>query len=243
MVVGEKVLITCGENILVCYNVHDGTELWRTVIDHTEAMDEATREKARAEMAYLDGLEKQRGRWAMNVEKLCLMVKEAGGDMKAVLKRPNKKAHHYKLVAPDSDKAFAELLANAEIKELWTTLHKEQEEFDLSYTVSDHGAFWTKEIWARAEKAFDEYDVFFESRWEGWCTEAWPAPVYRWRVRLRGDRQQCRRRGQSGRRFDQVDDLGEVPRCDRARTRASGTRPVCRRALQMTRSSTKTSSS
>ena len=175
MVVGEKVLLTCGENILVCYNVHNGSELWRTIIDHTEKMDKATREKCRAEMAYLDGLEKQRGRWAMEVEKLCLMVKKAGGDMKAVLKAP-KKAHHHKLEAPDADPAFAGLLTNAELKDLWTRLHQEQERFNLSYTASDHGAFWTKEIWRRAEKAFDEYDIFFESRWEGWCTEAWPAP-------------------------------------------------------------------
>ena len=38
------------------------------------------------------------------------------------------------------------------------------------------GPLVAREIWARAEKAFKDYEVFFESRWEGWCTEAWPAP-------------------------------------------------------------------
>jgi hypothetical protein len=38
LVAGEKVFVTVDPNLLVCLNVHDGTSLWQTAIDHTAAM-------------------------------------------------------------------------------------------------------------------------------------------------------------------------------------------------------------
>ena len=49
IVVGEKVFITCEPNLLVCYSVHTGEELWRAAIDYTTKMTPEVAERARAE--------------------------------------------------------------------------------------------------------------------------------------------------------------------------------------------------
>jgi outer membrane protein assembly factor BamB len=173
IVAGEKVFVTCDPNLLVCYSVHDGKELWRTAIDHTSAMDPETREKARAEIKYFGELTVKRGRWSSECEALGLLVQEAGGDMKAIWKQSPK---HRTLIKPEATGEIAKLLEDVKIKALWERLYAEQEEFGLSYTNNDHGAIWTKEIWNRVKNANLLYDIWFDCRWEGYCTYSWPTP-------------------------------------------------------------------
>lgn len=173
IVVGEKVFVTCDPNWLVCYSVHDGKELWKTAIDHTLAMDEETRAKARAEIEFFDKLKVLRGRWSVECEDLNLMVAKAGGDMKSIWKQSPK---HRTLLKPETSGAFAKLLADEKIKTLWERLYAEQEEHKLSYTSNDHGKVWTPEIEKRIKEANLLYDILFDGRWLGYCTYSWPTP-------------------------------------------------------------------
>ena len=74
LIIGEKAITTADPNLLICVNMHDGTIIWQTAIDHTTAMPKAQATLARKEIAFWKDAWIRYARWRQGCEKLEALV-------------------------------------------------------------------------------------------------------------------------------------------------------------------------
>jgi hypothetical protein len=183
VVLGEKVLITGDPNLLVCYSVHDGKELWRTAIDHTSVMDLETREKARAEIAFFEGKRLEFSRWADACDALAKRVAEKGVDTAAggVGEKSfwSKTPHTHNLAKPVPTSERNAALDDPAIKAEWERLYQVQEENGWFIHHSNNGKLLPHQtgLYRRWQQANRLYDIWFLGAWEGFSTWSFPTPV------------------------------------------------------------------
>ena len=145
LVIGEKVITQADPNWLVCVNVHDGTILWQTEIDHTLAMEpEEMREKARKEKAYIAEQRREFGRYWQGVTTLCQDLKKAGINPDHVFtQRPEKGGRNWRIGEPGADDlmkaSHQKVLDDPRLRAAYEALEKQSRE--LGFTgVAGYGS-------------------------------------------------------------------------------------------------------
>jgi hypothetical protein len=160
--------------MLFCYNVHDGSLLWQTQIDHTAVMDPELQKAARAERDFWEKTWLEYHAYCEKVEQMYNLATDAGLSPADMMKGGRLKA----LVDPTTvGEKGADLLKNPQIKALWTEVYATQQRLQMGIN-GDDGTKWLGdcELKSRAVVALKKYGLWFEFTWYGFHMGAFATP-------------------------------------------------------------------
>jgi outer membrane protein assembly factor BamB len=175
LVVGEKVFVTADPNLLVCLNVHDGTILWQTAIDHTTAMTPEQAAKAREEIAFFAARWREYSQWRIDLVDFEAQV-VAAKLKTGVLWLPVQQTKI--LAVKDGDADFTAIMAVPDLKATWDRLFKLQEEYGYRVLTGNNSPLIKPDsgLTKRWREANAAYDIWFADNWEGFGTWSFPTP-------------------------------------------------------------------